>query len=155
MNAHYNPSPTQPERARWMSILARAPSAELAASVQRFGELPAYLWLRKPETGLAMVRARTGGSGAQFNLGEMSVTRCALRLDSGETGVAYVAGRDARHAQWAAIFDALMQSQARDAVEQNIITPLENFLKLQRAHSEAEAQASKVEFMTMVRGEDT
>lgn len=149
------PDPARQERARWMSILARIPSANLAASVQQFGDLPGYLWLRKPETGLAMVRARTGGSGAQFNLGEMSLTRCALRLDTGETGVAYVAGRDARHAEWAAIFDALMQGDARARVEEKIIKPLKEFLDRQEAYSRAQAQATRVEFMTMVRGEDT
>ncbi|MBC3908496.1 phosphonate C-P lyase system protein PhnG [Undibacterium umbellatum] len=154
MNADQTLNSTQQERARWMSILAKAPAAELAASVQQFGELPSYLWLRKPETGLAMVRARTGGSGSQFNLGEMSVTRCALRLATGETGVAYVAGRDQRHAEWAAIFDALMQGEHGPAVETNIIKPLEALLQQKREQLQAEAQATRVEFMTMVRGED-
>ena len=154
MNADQTPNSAQQERARWMSILAKAPAPELAASVRKFGELPSYLWLRKPETGLAMVRARTGGSGSQFNLGEMSVTRCALRLATGETGVAYVAGRDQHHAEWAAIFDALMQGEHRHVVEENIIKPLELFLQQKRQQLQAEAQATRVEFMTMVRGED-
>lgn len=154
MNADQNPNSAQQERARWMSILAKAPVPELAASMRQFGELPSYLWLRKPETGLAMVRARTGGSGSQFNLGEMSVTRCALRLTTGETGVAYVAGRDQRHAEWAAILDALMQGEQRPAVEEHIIKPLELLLQQKREQLQAEAQATRVEFMTMVRGED-
>jgi alpha-D-ribose 1-methylphosphonate 5-triphosphate synthase subunit PhnG len=74
-------------RAHWMSLLAKAPGAILAETVdqytRRHGSLPSYVWLRRPEIGLAMVRARTGGTGQQFNLGEMSVTRCALRLTSG------------------------------------------------------------------------
>ena len=154
MNVDQNPNSAQQERARWMSVLAKAPATDLAASVRQFGELPSYLWLRKPETGLAMVRARTDGSGSQFNLGEMSVTRCALRLTTGETGVAYVAGRDQRHAEWAAIFDALMQGENRSVVEENIIKPLELLLQQKRQQLQAEAQATRVEFMTMVRGED-
>lgn len=154
MNADQTPNSAQQERSRWMSILAKAPAAELAASVQQFGELPSYLWLRKPEMGLAMVRARTGGSGSQFNLGEMSVTRCALRLATGETGVAYVAGRDQRHAEWAAIFDALMQGEQKPVVEENIIKPLELLLQQKRVQLQTDAQATRVEFMTMVRGED-
>ncbi len=154
MNAEHTPNSAQQERARWMSILAKAPAPELAASVRQFGELPAYLWLRKPETGLAMVRARTGGTGSQFNLGEMSVTRCALRLATGETGVAYVAGRDQRHAEWAAIFDALMQGEKKSVIEENIIKPLEAALQKKREQLQAEALATKVEFMTMVRGEN-
>ncbi|MFZ6654417.1 phosphonate C-P lyase system protein PhnG [Undibacterium sp. TJN19] len=153
-NTHPGPNADQQERARWMSVLAKAPDETLAEAVAQFGELPAYLWLRKPETGLAMVRARTGGSGTQFNLGEMSVTRCALRLSSGETGLAYVAGRSVRHAEWAAIFDALMQTDAKAIVQSTIIAPLEKILAVQRAETVAAAKASKVEFMTMVRGED-
>ena len=137
-----------------MSILAKAPPALLANAVAAFGTLPDFALLRKPETGLAMVRARTGGTGAQFNLGEMSVTRCALRLASGEMGVAYVAGRDMRHVQWAALFDALLQSDAHATINSTILQPIESALALQRAQTQAQAQATKVDFMTMVRGEN-
>lgn len=144
----------QQDRAHWMSVLAKSPTDRLAQAVTQFGELPTYLWLRKPEAGLAMVRARTGGSGAQFNLGEMSVIRCALRLSSGETGIAYVAGRNRHHAEWAALFDALLQTDARAAVQAKVIAPLEQWLQEKRTRAVAEAKATKVEFMTMVRGED-
>lgn len=145
---------TRPERAGWMSLLAKAPRDTLLEAAGRYGELPSFTWLRKPETGLAMVRARAGGTGSQFNLGEMSVTRCALRLASGEMGVAYVGGRDKRHAELAAIFDALMQSSAHDNVRTNVIQPIEQALAQRQRQARAEAQATKVEFMTMVRGED-
>lgn len=101
-----------------------------------------------------MVRARAGGSGAQFNLGEMSITRCALRLQSGETGIAYVAGRHPRHAELAAVFDALMQSPQRDAVHAAVLQPIEQALAARDAELRAQAALTKVEFMTMVRGED-
>jgi alpha-D-ribose 1-methylphosphonate 5-triphosphate synthase subunit PhnG len=145
-------------RALWMSLLAKAPSTILADTVNEYtrlhGSLPSYVWLRRPEIGLAMVRARTGGTGQQFNLGEMSVTRCALRLASGEMGVAYVAGRDARHATWAAIFDALLQSDSAAQVEQIVLAPIEAALAAQRALTEARAEATRVDFMTMVREEN-
>jgi alpha-D-ribose 1-methylphosphonate 5-triphosphate synthase subunit PhnG len=148
-------------RAQWMSLLAKAPSAILAETVAQYtlqhGSLPSYVWLRRPEIGLAMVRARTGGTGQQFNLGEMSVTRCALRLSSGEMGVAYVAGRDARHAEWAAIFDALLQSDVAAQVaqvEQIILIPIAQALAAQRALTEAHAEETRVDFMTMVREEN-
>lgn len=101
-----------------------------------------------------MVRARTGGTGAQFNLGEMTVTRCALRLHSGQMGVAYVAGRDIRHAEYAAIFDALMQSEAHEEVRRKVLQPIELALAKRKSAIAAQAQATKVDFMTMVRGED-
>lgn len=149
---------TRPARAHWISVLAKAPGAALveavSAYIQQQGSLPSYVWLRRPEIGLAMVRARTGGTGQQFNLGEMSVTRCALRLSSGQMGVAYVAGRDAQHAEWAALFDALLQSDTAAQVEQIVLRPIERAIAAQRAVTEARAEATKVDFMTMVRGEN-
>ena len=82
-------SPTQARR-RSLSVLARSPLDELERqldAVLATMPAPARRFLRKPETGLAMVRARAGGSGEKFNLGEMTVTRCAIRLAGGETGI--------------------------------------------------------------------
>jgi alpha-D-ribose 1-methylphosphonate 5-triphosphate synthase subunit PhnG len=142
------------ERARWISLLAKAPATTLAEAVAQYGELPKYEWLRRPETGLAMVRARAGGTGGQFNLGEMSITRCAVRLANGEMGIAYVAGRSQRHAEWAAVFDALLQTSARERVRITVLHPIESALAAQRAETATQARATKVDFMTMVRGED-
>ncbi len=69
--------------------------------------------MRGPEGGLVMVRGRAGGGGAPFNLGEMTVTRCTVRLGSGLVGHAYVAGREPRRAELAALVDALMQDPER------------------------------------------
>ncbi len=71
--------------------------------------------LRGPEAGLVMVRGRTGGGGAPFNLGEMTTTRCTVRTDAGFVGHAYVAGRDERLAEVAALADALLQDPERQA----------------------------------------
>ncbi|KRB93133.1 phosphonate C-P lyase system protein PhnG [Noviherbaspirillum sp. Root189] len=142
------------DRARWMSLLAKAPRNTLMDAATQYGPLPEFLWMRKPETGLAMVRARAGGTGMQFNQGEMTITRCAVRLVSGETGIAYIAGRDKRHAELAAIFDALMQSNARNNVRSLVLDKVERKIAEQRQAARARAQATKVEFMTMVRGED-
>lgn len=141
-------------RAHWISVLARAPLANLAVAAESFGALPDHFWLRRPEIGLAMVRGRTGGTGAQFNLGDMTITRCALRLHSGEMGVAYIAGRNNRHAELAALFDALMQTDAQDRVERVVLQPLEKLLAEKRNETLAQAQSTKVEFMTMVRGDN-
>lgn len=137
-----------------MSLLAKAPFPVLSEAVAAFGDLPGFTWLRRPQVGLAMVRARAGGTGAQFNLGEMSMTRCALRLESGEMGVAYVAGRDARHAEWAALFDALMQTPAANKVRDRVLDPIDAVLAARLAETVRQAQATRVDFMTMVRGED-
>ena len=92
-----------PARRQWMAVLARASAEEIAALLDRHAAIPAYTKLRGPEAGLVMVRGRTGGGGAPFNLGEMTVTRCTIRTESGQVGHAYVAGRDARQAELAAV----------------------------------------------------
>ena len=84
----------------------------------------------------------------------MSVTRCALRIDSGEMGVAYITGRNPRHAELAAVFDALMQTAAATTVRSRVLQPIAAALAAHEAQTRARAQATRVDFMTMVRGED-
>ena len=141
-------------RRAWMSLLAKAPAGRLEALAEAVGDWPAFTWLRVPETGGVMVRGRTGGTGAAFNLGEMTVTRCALRLESGEVGHAYVQGRDKRHAERAAVIDALMQTGRGDALRAAVLEPLEAGMKAGKATRAAKAAATRVDFFTMVRGED-
>ena len=69
-----------------MSILAKVDRAALESACRALGDLPRAHCLRPPETGLVMVRGRMGGSGGKFNLGEVAVTRCAVRLDGGTVG---------------------------------------------------------------------
>ena len=73
--------------------------------------------IRPPETGLVMLRGRMGGTGGAFNLGEATVTRCAVRTAKGHEGHAYVMGRNHGHAKIAAVCDALLQdeSQSRES----------------------------------------
>jgi alpha-D-ribose 1-methylphosphonate 5-triphosphate synthase subunit PhnG len=73
-------------RKAWLSLLATAPEGRAAALLDTLGERPGFTWLRAPEIGSVMVRGRAGGTGAPFNLGEMTVTRCALKISSGEVG---------------------------------------------------------------------
>ena len=102
-------------RRRWMAALAKAAPGALERAWADLADRPEYGFLRRPEIGSAMVRGRAGGNGRRFNLGEMTVTRCSVRLADGTAGHAYVAGRDKRHAELAAVFDALMQDPARAA----------------------------------------
>lgn len=139
-----------PERREWMGILSRAP-LEMLERWHAGANPPAHRWLRRPESGLVMVRGRAGGTGEQFNLGEMTVTRCALRLESGESGVAYVQGRSHRKAELAAIADALLQSTRREAVLKNLLSPVKVVLEEERAAMQRKAQATRVEFFTLAR----
>ena len=102
-----------------------------------------------------MSAARSGGTGARFNLGEMTVTRCAVSLDNGVVGIAYVQGRSLRHAEQAAVADALLQlPDWHDTVQAQLIQPLARE-RAERVERQARVAAqTKVEFFTMVRGED-
>lgn len=98
-------------RAEWMTLLAESPVAEIESHWRTLPH-PGFQWLRRPEYGSAMVRGRASGTGAQFNLGDVSVTRCTLQIGTGEIGIAYVMGRDKRHAALAALFDAMLQHES-------------------------------------------
>jgi len=137
-----------------MAVLARADLHELETAWGHLAVPPGHTWLRRPETGLVMLRARIGGSGAKFNLGEASVTRCTLRTDTGLTGVAYLLGRSHRHAELAALFDALLQDETRHAeLQRGLIERLAAAQATRRDAASRKAAATKVDFYTIVRGE--
>jgi alpha-D-ribose 1-methylphosphonate 5-triphosphate synthase subunit PhnG len=138
-----------------MALLARAPLGALETAWQELEAKPDYVLLRKPETGLCMVRARAGGVGMRFNLGEMTMTRAAVRLASGTVGHGIVAGRKARHAELAALFDGLLQEpRHRPALERRLIDRIESALEAARQKVSAKVAATKVDFLALVRGED-
>jgi alpha-D-ribose 1-methylphosphonate 5-triphosphate synthase subunit PhnG len=142
-------------RAAWMRVMALAEPRTLASAYAALGELPGYRTLRAPETGMAMVRGRAGGTGAQFNLGEVSVTRCTVAFDDGVVGAAYVRGRAPRHAEQAAVLDGLLQMPAWHArVRDGVIEPLARAHADKAARRAAVAAQTRVDFFTMVRGED-
>jgi alpha-D-ribose 1-methylphosphonate 5-triphosphate synthase subunit PhnG len=151
-----NSSATGPEhnaaRRRWMGVLARASADDIARCLEALPPAPAHTRLRGPETGLVMVRGRAGGDGAPFNLGEMTVTRCAVRLADGRVGHAYVAGRDGRQAELAAVCDALMlDEQARPGVSRAVIEPLAAAQTERRNAVAGRAAATRVQFFTMTQ----
>ncbi len=137
-----------------MGILARASSSVLEASWKALQDRPEYRLLRPPETGLIMVRGRAGGTGAPFHLGEVPVTRCTLELDSGHVGTAYVMGREHRHAELAALFDALLQDpHIAPRVRKQVVEPLHREQQARRKAVREETERTRVDFFTMVRGE--
>lgn len=138
-------------RRDWMGLLARAAPERLAALLP---DLPPHGTLRAPETGAVMVRGRIGGTGAPFNLGEMTVTRCAVALADGTVGHAHVQGRDRGHARRAAVIDALMQGAGAAELRARVLDPLRADEAARRAARAARAATTKVDFFTLVRGED-
>lgn len=144
------PDPETRARSHWMGVLAQAGAAEIAARLQALPPLPAHARLRGPETGLVMARGRQGGDGAPFNLGEITVTRCSVRLAGGQVGHAYVAGRDAGQAELAAVLDAALQDAAlRPALLAAVIAPLEAAQAERAARQARRAAATRVEFSTL------
>ena len=144
-------SPDQTARQHWMGLLARAKPQLLATLLP---DLPGHQILRAPELGSVMIRGRAGATGAPFNLGEMTVTRCVVQLATGEVGHANVAGRDKAHATRAALVDALMQTAAALGTQTTVLTPLAEDEAARKYTRAARAAATKVDFFTLVRGED-
>jgi alpha-D-ribose 1-methylphosphonate 5-triphosphate synthase subunit PhnG len=146
--------PSTLDRSRWLGVLAQAPRAALAEAWARLEPKPALEPLRQPELGLVMLRGRMGGTGARFNLGEMTVTRCAVRLADGTIGHGYVQGRDREKALLVARLDALLQTDGyRERLLAELIGPLMTAQSEVRAEAARKAAATRVEFFTLVRGD--
>ncbi|UES48772.1 phosphonate C-P lyase system protein PhnG [Roseibium aggregatum] len=138
-------------------VIATLAAASAEAVAEKFSALPpqSYELVRQPETGLVMVRGRMGGTGSPFNLGEVTVTRCVVRLETGETGNAYSLGRNKQKALQSAVIDALWQHPAmQERIETDIIAPLAEAQAGTQETVREETEATKVNFFTMVRGDN-
>ncbi len=140
-------------RQGWMATLAKGNLNQLETKVSEIGTLPQYSLIRPPEIGLTMVRGRAGGRGQIFNLGEMTITRCAVKIEE-VMGFGYVAGRSYRHAELAALCDGLMQlPEWHDIVQSVVIEFLEAEANHQKEIKQLQTEATKVNFFTMARGD--
>jgi len=134
-----------------MATLARADATRLEAAFVALGPAPSWRRLRGPETGMVMVRGRMGGEGRAFNLGEMTVTRCAVVLEDGRIGHAYLAGRDHRRAELAALLDALAQGDDVPAPLAEAMAEMAEAQRVERDDRSRRAAATRVDFYGMVR----
>lgn len=148
-----NTEDSDAQRRRWLAVLARAPRQALAHHAPPVLADHRFEWLRRPEVGLAMVRARIGNAGDRFNLGEATVTRCAARIELGgavAVGVGYLLGRDVQRAEWVAGLDALLQLPSQQALLlQTVIAPLAEAAAEARRRRELRTAASRVRFYTL------
>lgn len=141
-------------RQKALATLAHASPEAIEEKYQSL-KPPAFTVVRQPETGLVMVRGRMGGTGSPFNLGEVTVTRCVVRLETGETGSAYSLGRNKTKALQSAVIDALwMASATRSRIESEVLQPLAEAQETAKKLTRDETEATKVNFFTMVRGDD-
>jgi alpha-D-ribose 1-methylphosphonate 5-triphosphate synthase subunit PhnG len=144
----------QERRRRTMELLAKAEDAVLIAAWESLADKPEITRVRGPETGLVMLRGRIGGGGSPFNLGEATVSRATVRLGTGEIGHGQTLGLSRRKAELAAIFDALAQRPEQSGMIEALLTGIETDLAERDAERERQTAATKVDFFTMVRGED-
>ena len=138
-------------RRDWLGLIARASLSRIDALWP--DDAPAFTWLRAPETGTMMVQGRAGAVGAAFNLGEVTVTRASVRLESGDVGHALVQGRSPRKAERAALLDALLQGAAGAGLQARVLVPLQDAEQADTQARARRAAATKVDFFTLVRGE--
>ena len=143
-----------PERRRAMEALAKADLPVLEEAWNRLSPKPAFAAVRGPETGLVMIRGRIGGGGAPFNLGEATVSRATIRLETGEIGFGQTLGLAPRKAELAALFDALMQRAEHASKVSELVASIEAEIAEQDAEHLRRTAATRVDFFTMVRGED-
>ncbi|MCU6386664.1 phosphonate C-P lyase system protein PhnG [Enterobacter quasiroggenkampii] len=142
-------------RQRWMCVLARSQPAALSARMNALSLAPGYDILRAPEIGLVQIQARMGGTGERFFAGDATLTRAAIRLHSGTLGYSYVLGRDKAHAERCAVIDALLQEPPHfQTLMETLISPLEADRAARLAARQAEVNTSRVDFFTLVRGDN-
>src|SRR5690242_11945877 len=140
------PVPEQARRRGIMAICAEARPAELQQALAALGYAGAVEDLRQPETGLVMARARIGGDGCPFNLGEATVTRAAVRIESGEAGFAWHLGRDAARARAAALLDALWQAPSWKMAVERALTPVTARIEAEQMQQARRTAATRVDF---------
>jgi alpha-D-ribose 1-methylphosphonate 5-triphosphate synthase subunit PhnG len=145
----------QSTQQRWMAAIAFASETLLENAWASLDSQPAYRLLRPVEIGMTLLRGRIGGSGSAFNFGEATMTRAAVALEGGEQGFAYLLGRKARKAELAAVFHAMLQNPGQRAViEARVIEPAEAARRDMIAAEQAAIAATRVNFATLVRGND-
>ena len=127
----------------------------LNARLQALKLAPEYELIRPPECGLMQIQARMGGTGNRFFAGDTTLTRAVVRLKSGTLGYSYLLGRNKRHAEQCAVIDALLQEQTHfQNLMETLIRPLEAERDAEITARRAEVNASRVDFFTLVRGDN-
>lgn len=142
-------------RQHWMAVLANASFQDLLKYWQAMQLDPVCEVVREPEVGLVKLQGRIGGTGQRFNVADTVISRATIRLQDGTLGFAYLRGRAKQHALLAAMLDALLQQQQHHQnLMERVINPLYQLQALLQQKKMADAAFSKVDFFTLIRGED-
>ena len=145
---------TENDRKNWIGLLNNADPDDLEEVRKNMDGLIDYTYIVKPETGMIMVQAKADGSKARFNLGEVSVSRCVLKIKNQYLGASWVIGSNLKHAELAALFDGLLQDPEYNKKLNSIL--VKTLKEKQKARDEIlarDAADTKVEFFTLKRGE--
>ena len=142
------------DRKAWLSLMATCDKERISSLWQDSQINVDFGLIRDAEVGAVMVKARQGCTGDAFHFSEMSLTRCSVRLASGEIGHGYHQGRSKQAAKIVALCDALAQTEAYSEIEKKIFNPLNEARQKRRETLRKKAAATKVDFFTLVRGED-
>lgn len=154
LNTQSKPSPRTSARQTLLSLLSKSQRSDIQEAWESTDLRPAYTLLKQPEIGMVMVKAKAGGDGSPFNMGEMTVTRTVLQLTSNELGYGYTAGRDKQKSLTIALVDACYQVDAwKDQIEQKLLKPLQALIRANEAQHKEKVDSTKVNFFTMMRGE--
>ncbi|MGB1963367.1 MAG: phosphonate C-P lyase system protein PhnG [Candidatus Puniceispirillales bacterium] len=142
------------DRKEWLSLLAQSSSEDIISLWNKAKIECDFELIRAAEIGAVMVQGRQGGTGDPFHLGEMSVTRCSIKIADGYIGHGYHQGRSKETAETIAKLDALLQTVKFDTIVKTILKPLEKLLQDKKYSLATKAEATKVNFFTLVRGDD-
>ncbi len=144
----------QKDRQEWIGLLGSADPLDLETVKKEHAQGVEITHVVKPETGMIMVQAKADGSNSRFNLGEVTVSRCVLEIKKKYMGTAWIMGSDLRHAELAALFDALLQDPVtRDKLADILIKQLKIKQTAKNEHLAQNASETRVEFFTLKRGE--
>jgi alpha-D-ribose 1-methylphosphonate 5-triphosphate synthase subunit PhnG len=153
------------QRQKLLSLLSVSSLNDIQKYWQPLSITPSYQQLKAPEVGMTMVRAKTGGTGQVFNMGEMTVTRTVIRLhksvdiDSDNhqcdiIGFGYTSGRNKKKSEIIAVIDACFQlPEYQLIIQDKLVQPLVFLQQQIQQKQDEKVEATKVNFFTMVRGE--
>ena len=127
------------------------PRSEFAS---RSSQGPTARWLMPSDAGRRTKCHRRRMSHARTPARSASPTelRCVVQVGTA-MGVGYVRGRAPDHARNVALADALLQGDDTHGVHTAIVVPLAAAHARRRAQKAADVDTSRVQFLTMVRGE--
>lgn len=148
-----DPQKKTQQRQQLLSVLSRSSLKSIQEHWSQLSIKPEYQQLKAPESGMVMVKAKAGGTGQDFNMGEMTVTRTVIQLNSGEVGYGYTQGRDKQKSKLIALIDACHQlAEYTEKITHHLMQPLEAKLDENYQKVQEKTNSSKVDFFTMVRG---